>query len=229
MLIRLDQTIANRPAVDVRDALKRLHSRTFSLRSAAGWLRCSEPDAAAFVDDMVAEGFIEHCKNVRENLLDSDECRPAVSLYELAIAGHALARAHIGDPISRARAQTLLDGVLQRVHEVNANDDWLYWVDELVLFGSFSRPGDGPVGDVDLAFEVERREMTDAEWERRVDEIIEREDKRLGSTTERIFFPGRRVRKFLKGGSPRVDLVELRRGSGLPPGSVPIVLFRREH
>ena len=228
MLIQRDDVIARRPAVEVRSALQRLRFHEFSVAGAAARLRCSTTEAASLLDDLLAEGFIEPARTTMSAVIGPDEEWGGVQLYAVPIRGQALAKARIGKPITRTQAQRLVDGVIERVHAVNADADWLYLVTDLVLFGSFSRSGTDPVGDVDLACDLCPREMTEREWESRVDEIAKREGKRFPSFTERIFYPGRRVRKFLRGSSTRVDLVEFSRGDGIPPGSEPVVLFRHE-
>jgi predicted nucleotidyltransferase len=230
VLVRRDQVIANRPAVEVRDALKRLRFFDFSILGAARELRYSPAEAQSFVEDLVAEGFIGVGRQQHAEIaLGADEDYAAVSLYGLTLAGYQLARARIGNPITRAKAQQLLDGVIQRVQAVNANDDWLYWVDELVLFGSFSRDGSEPVGDVDLAIDLRPRQMTDAEWARRVEEIAARDNVRLATSAARDAFPFKRVSAFLRGPSGRVDLIELRNNdAGLPPAANRIAVYERE-
>jgi hypothetical protein len=70
------------------------------------------------------------------------------------VKGNALANASFGRPVSRQKAQREFDAFLARVAEVNADNDLMWSVAYVDLFGSFLDPTIDPVGDIDLAIEL---------------------------------------------------------------------------
>jgi hypothetical protein len=64
--------------------------------------------------------------------------------------GNRLAKARIGKPIPRAKAQASLDALLDRVSGVNADQNALFWVETVEVFGSFNDASRDRVGDVDV-------------------------------------------------------------------------------
>jgi hypothetical protein len=60
-----------------------------------------------------------------------------VQRYELTINGRALGMASAAKPIMRATSDRYISVLLQRVEEVNNDPDLLFWIDEVVSFGSY--------------------------------------------------------------------------------------------
>ncbi len=71
--------------------------------------------------------------------------------WNTTITGGALTMASFLKPISRARAEKLLAGVLERAGDYNADDAKLYVITEIAVFGSYLRPEATELGDLDLA------------------------------------------------------------------------------
>lgn len=67
------------------------------------------------------------------------------------IKGSALAQASFSRPITRATAERLLAGVIDRAKRFNADESHLIDITELVMFGSYLDPGVQRLGDLDLA------------------------------------------------------------------------------
>jgi len=65
-------------------------------------------------------------------------------------------------PISRKKANTLLEGLLERIVAVNDNPDLLLSVVEARVFGSYIDQSQDELGDVDVAIGLERRLPMDA-------------------------------------------------------------------
>jgi predicted nucleotidyltransferase len=100
-------------------------------------------EASKLMETLLEEGFVA---------LDApgdDSC------YELTIKGRGLAMAR-AKLIRRTTAERLVSEFLQRVEEVNDDPNLLYWVDEVVVFGSFLTESE-TLGDVDLAVMYTRR------------------------------------------------------------------------
>jgi hypothetical protein len=71
--------------------------------------------------------------------------------WNTTITGGALTMASFLKPISRARAEKLLAGVIERAADYNADDAKLYVITEIAVFGSYVRADAVELGDLDLA------------------------------------------------------------------------------
>lgn len=230
VLIQRDQLIAGRPAAEVRELMRTLRWTAHSEAGLAAALDMSVPEASGLVADLRAEGLIDVVSDYsgpyvvgRDEDLGHDS-RPV--LLRTTVRGNALAKARLGKPMSRADAQKLCDGVVARAREANAADEWLHWVVELGLYGSFAVPGDGPVGDVDLVVCLEHR-YEHEDYLRRNDAMIEADGARPQSIVAALSYAEVKLLRYLRGRSPRVDLLQGGpRGSGLPPDVSPVPLYR---
>lgn len=230
MLIQREQLIAGRPAVEVRDLMRMMQQTAHSIGGLAAALSVSESEAAGLMADLRSAGLIEIIESYSgPYMVGRDEDRPgdeAPGLWSTTINGNALAKARIGKPMSRADAQELCDGVVARAQQVNANDDWLHWVLELGLYGSFSAPGDAPVGDIDLAVLLQRR-YEDDDYMRRNEDLIDADGAQPKTIIDVVSYAEVKVLRHLRGRSPRVDLIESgSRRSGLPPGVTLVPLYQ---
>lgn len=227
MLITRDQRIANRPAVEVREMMKTLYHASHSVNALAEKFELDEAEGKVLINDLVKEGLIEISTSPGsdEVVAKFEADAPDVVLWRPTISGVALAKARVGVPMSRQNAQELLDGVLSRADEVNASDDWLHWVVEILLYGSFAADADGPVGDIDLAVSLSRR-YRDAEYRRLQDEMIERDGASPTSLVDLMGYAQKKVQRHLRGSSPRVDLVEIHGEDDVPPGATTKLVYR---
>lgn len=231
MLISRGQVIAGRPAVEVRDQLRRLRRvDSFSLLAMPLLLDISPGEAGELLQALLAAGFVKPCgpDDFRGTFLVANSEDPwQAALYTTTIAGNALTKARIGTRMTRADAQRLLDEFLDRVVAANSDETWLDWVDEVLLYGSFARPGDEPVGDIDVAVSLSRRHEYEEHKRRRV-EMIKRDGASPKLFTDELYYPSTKLLQHLRGGSRRIDLVQLRDDrSGLPPGAEVVQVYRR--
>jgi predicted nucleotidyltransferase len=67
----------------------------------------------------------------------------------------------------RNTADRLLEGVRERIAEVNSNEDYCYSITEAYVFGSYVNSDRDMISDLDIALRVERRCSTDSEQYRR--------------------------------------------------------------
>jgi hypothetical protein len=81
-----------------------------------------------------------------------------VCLSRTSLKGIQLAKAHIGLAMSRATAETLLDGLLGRVRIVNCDQRATHVVESVALYGSLVDPSREEVTDVDLIVFTRRRQ-----------------------------------------------------------------------
>lgn len=110
-----------------------------SIDGVTPFLRTSDWDPASLVAALEAAGLIERVEVGRGDVW----WRPTLN-------GNRLAKARIGKPIPRAKAQTSLDALLDRVNEVNADQYELFRVETVEVFGSFNDASRETVGDVDV-------------------------------------------------------------------------------
>lgn len=226
MLIQRGQLIVGRDAVEIRDVMRELGHRAHTVRALATALGIGDAEAGDLVSALIAEGLVEPEQRPGPIAFGSGEDRDSATFYTTTISGNALGKARIGKPMTRAQAQELLDGVLRRAEAVNSTDEWLHWVEEIVLYGSFGRPGDEPVGDIDLGVRIRQRHPH-AEYVELQDDMIDRDDANPATHLDRIFYAQRKVVRHLRGRSSRVDLVELHDDCYLPPNADPVQVYNR--
>ena len=148
-----------------------------------------------------------------------------LTLWTTTISGSALAKAKVGKPMDRSKANELLAGVVTRAREINASPEWLHWVVELVLYGSLAQDGDGAVGDVDLGVQLEPRFEFD-DLMHRQQALIEA-DGAKPSAFAAISYAEGKLMKALRGSSSRIDLVQYGEQHPLPPGATALVVYHR--
>lgn len=71
-------------------------------------------------------------------------------VWNTTLLGSALAGASFLKPITRAKAEALLAGVLDRTRQYNADSGKPMWIDKVSLFGSVLDEGATDFGDVDI-------------------------------------------------------------------------------
>lgn len=145
------ETVAGVPMLTVRDCLKNTR-RPVGRDYFAGFLGDAY-DAQAFMSELVERGWLE----VTE-----------FEAVQNTVVGNAVAQAKKLKPMSRARAEELLNKVLGAVDEINASGHHSYRVVRLAVFGSYlSESSD--LGDLDIAYELEAvwtTETADEVWQR---------------------------------------------------------------
>lgn len=145
MRVRSTDIVAGVPAKEARAIVREIREHdTQGLPVEYLETRVGREVLTRFVD----EGFLEPTTPHHAD-------RPACLMT--TIRGNALAGASFGPPTPRAKAQRELEAFLDRVREVNANPDLMYWIVHVDLFGSFLDPTIDPVGDIDLAVEFRGR------------------------------------------------------------------------
>jgi hypothetical protein len=141
MKVERNSLIAGRPIRKVRDFLRWASTGCFRREGVVAQL--GEPDAT---DDLIAAGLIQ----------EDGTQRDGVPRFEVTAAGVRLASTNLVPRITRAKADAILDGFMQRVAEVNASSELISRVAEIYVFGSYIT--DAPeVGDIDLSVKLERK------------------------------------------------------------------------
>ena len=153
--------------------------------------------------------------------------RSASLLWRTTVGGNALAKARIGRPMGRSKADALVAGVLERAAARNADTSQPYLVERIDAFGSYAA-GAARVGDVDLRLVYSGREGFDerAYNDALVDEARLRGRSISGLMAE-MFHAELEFQRFVRGRSARLDIQFDRRGAErpLPEGAVTVPVF----
>src|ERR1022692_2309025 len=134
MRITADQTIADYPAVRVRQLMRETAHASVTLRHVRQVLRCSDSSAARVLNRREEDGLIGSV---------SGRLEPSTK-------GIALAMATAARPLRRTTATRLVADLIERARAVNSDDSWAYRVWMVAVFGSYVRGADRP-SDVDIA------------------------------------------------------------------------------
>ncbi len=125
-----------------RDIARACHHGWVSTSEVAVQLKLSAEDAARKLRSLERARFLER----RDGSLrgDTDE-------WSATVSGGALTMATFLRPISRARVEKLLAGVLERAAAYDADGEKPYVISQILVFGSYLRPEVTELGDLDLA------------------------------------------------------------------------------
>ena len=210
MLISRDQLIGGRPAVEVREVVRLFRHADFTSRELAAELGISEHDADVLIGDLAAEGLVVE---QRDEVIDGATEAPGetytsqLPVWAVSLVGSALAKARIGQPMPRAKAEALLAQVLDRARAANKSDVWLDRVTKIVLYGSLEQTNKSHVGDVDLAIWLEPRYEREG-YRARQQSMIESDDAFPKNIVDQLFYARRKLLRFVRGQSPRIDLAD---------------------
>ena len=94
-------------------------------------------------------------------------------------------------PINRDKADKIVKDFMQRVEEINNNDYYLYRVSKVLLFGSYINKDAVDFGNIDIAFDLERKTEDAGEFEKLNSEFIDKAinaGKYFSSIIEELFY-----------------------------------------
>jgi predicted nucleotidyltransferase len=191
-----NDTIAGLPAVKLRNALRR-GSPFVSQSGLAMSLTLDTAESMKLICRLEADGYIART---------DDSAR-----WLLTIRGTALAMAKSTRPFNRSVADRHLFRFLERVHEANASEYWLYWIDEVFLFGSMLSDTSTPVGDVDLAVRLTPRWLGNELEVRLRERSYEARagGRQFSNVTQSVFWPQEEQWRFLRGRSNVLSLTDV--------------------
>ena len=125
--------------------------------------------------------------------------------YCCGLKGAAIANAHVGKRIKREEAKKIYDEFLERVKIVLEEDYYHYYVDNLVLFGSFLARKD-EVSDIDLTLTLTKKTwISSEETQRKIQELAVSNRQSL-SSMDYLFLPYHDVINYLKSKERRLSL-----------------------
>src|SRR4051794_32850685 len=198
MHIDAQAVFAGQPILQIRKLLRRARARSrFTQRLIADVLGVDGATAAVVLRSLFENGYIERPKGATTD-----------GEWRTTVKGNALAQASAGLPVTRATAGRAIDGLLQRVRQINAAEEFAYVVEQVILFGSYL--GDAPtVNDVDVALQLRRRSDDDARYLRQSSERIAYaldQGRVFRNITERVMWPRLEICLLLKSGSRVIKL-----------------------
>jgi len=127
---------------EMQQQLRHFGAVTRDLPSVRGALRVDEPEAHRILDRLARVGYVQRDPN-----------RPEELCWRRTAAGEALARDGLGPPLSRARAERMLQRVLERAAEINRKPHYLCRVVTVGVFGAYLT--DAPILDcLDLVVRI---------------------------------------------------------------------------
>jgi predicted nucleotidyltransferase len=117
--------------------------------------------------------------------------------WRTTIAGGALTMASFLKPISRAKAEQLLAGLLDRVTAYNADDTKPFVITEVTAFGSYLRTNVAELGDLDLMVKhrARREEFKDSKVLRG---YARASGRRFGTFLDELYWPERELMTTLR-------------------------------
>jgi DNA-binding PadR family transcriptional regulator len=146
MRLQSNTLIAGVPARDLRAAFQISHS-SGSIAGFSEWLKLPEAETQRVLDELVIDGFLSI----------EDDHHDAKKWYSLTVKGSAVVNAHFVKPMTRARADELVEQIVERCQSVNADGELLYYLEEIVAFGSYADPASQDFGDLDLVLTLKIR------------------------------------------------------------------------
>ena len=190
MRITSDQTIADYPAVRVRQLIRETARASITIQHVRHVLRCSDSGAASVLNRLEKDGLIE---SVGGRL-------------EPSTKGRALAMATAARPLRRTTAARLVAELIERARVVNSDDSWAYRVWMVAVFGSYVRGADRP-SDVDIACALRPRWKSGRQ---QAHEQVRRDDrgKSFRNISEWASWPKLEVFRFLRAGARGLSIHE---------------------
>lgn len=199
MRMNASQEMFGYPVLEIRRLMRASAADSWGVSFVAAALRIENNPAAELVKAMLADGLIA------ETDLEANG-----QTYELTTKGMALGMARAAKPIKRATAERLVSEFLQRVEQVNNDPDLLFWVNEVVVFGS-CLTNSPTLGDVDLAVMYARR-IGPALWtagSRQRVAIARANGRYFSGIIERIAWPQREIELRLRKGLGALHIHDL--------------------
>ena len=144
-----NRLIAGVPATKVRDALRlAAQVEPFTHYLIAKECKLSARRARQLLNELVRTEYLAITHDP-----SNEEPGP---WYLVSAKGMKLANASAMSRLSRTKGDRLLADFMKRVQEVNASSEYLVTVSVVVVYGSYVR-GEKSLGDVDIAFELDRK------------------------------------------------------------------------
>jgi hypothetical protein len=195
MHIGKNDLLAGVPAERLRDTLIKMGQDNWSRKKLRQELKLAPSETAGILALLKAEGY----------LAASDRLR---GWYRTGPAAQRLVNVLFIKRITRAKADALVEGLIERARQINDDDRFVLCVTELRAFGSYVEPDKNDLGDVDIGFAVEVKPKFDANDVTGLSKRTERHFRNIPARNflEVLFLPRKVVLRTLKNRSPYISL-----------------------
>jgi hypothetical protein len=165
------------------------------------------------LNELAEAGYVEF----ERELPDGSE------LFRRTTTGNALAKAKFVKPISRAKAEALLKGMLERVAEINGSPAFIHFVDRVSVFGSYLSEA-SELRDIDVIVEDSFKSDLGDRWEV-TEEHARRSGRRFRNKYEAWNYPRLQIEMKVRNRSPYLDIQTADQVELL--GLKPVTIFER--
>jgi predicted nucleotidyltransferase len=186
--------IAGYPAKRIRDAMREVrHLSSWGIEYFASYLKVTSDEAARVLIQLEGLGLVTPAQP-----LDGEK-----QWHHTDEAGRLL-NANAKGRIDRAKADRLVEQFLERVREVNRSTEFLFWVDEVIVFGSYNSDKE-TLGDVDLVVSLKPREEDPEKHGKLAEDCVDKaaaKGRHFPTIIHRMYWPTQEVLQYLKKKSP---------------------------
>lgn len=186
--------ICGMPIIRIRDFMRRYRTPgSFSLQTIMEYFRLTKPSGTCLLNELLNSGYAEQIKT---------------NEYKVSVKGNALAQVKFVSRMNKAKADNVFNEFMKRVEEINGDENYIYRVSKLYLFGSYLNPEADDYGDIDIAYELERK-INDERFSEASQRIIANAiaaGKVFSSVLEEVCYPSDLVLSHLKNRSPYISL-----------------------
>lgn len=183
------------PIIKIREFIKRYRTpESFSLQTITEYFGLTKSSGTSLLMELLNLGYAE-CVNTDK--------------YEVTVKGNALAQVKFVKRMSKAKADKIFNEFMKRVAEINEDENYVYQVSKLFLFGSYLNPEADDYGDIDIAYELERKINDDKRFLEASQRIIANailEGKVFSSIIDEVCYPEDLVLRYLKNRSSYISL-----------------------
>lgn len=204
MKIDKNKRINNIPIIKIRNFLRRF-SRGSSedlLTHISGYFNLTKQEATKIIEALVEEGYIEKEGEV----------------FYCTIKGNALSNVRFIKRMNKEKADKEFSEFMKRVENLNQNNEFIYQVKRIVIFGSYLNPENKDFGDIDIGIELEPRIKDKKAFELAENEIISNaieNGKVFSNIVDELFYPQDLVFKYLKNKSRYISIHRMDQVEGL--------------
>jgi hypothetical protein len=202
--------ICGLPIKTVRDAIREMNRRDhndygWTVEELKNYLKISAIHAEWLCDTLQEHGILERTPQ------PDTRWHARGMYYRVSDIGTRFTNASMLKRIDRTRVDKLLADLLERVKEINANNDLCYFVNEIRLFGSAVDAKAESFADVDICYVLARRKVPPqykkwTDWNIARAKLSDRKDLQFISM---LYYGNTEVMRLLKNGSPYLSLHSL--------------------
>jgi predicted nucleotidyltransferase len=197
MQIKSTDTIAGVSILAIRKLMRKGRDSSWNILFIKETLNISKVKAKILIDELLSQQYIE-----------ADGEDEGLQYWKTTLLGNQLALASAAKPIKRETADKKVNEFLNRAHEVNSNDNYLYYVNRACLFGSYLSSNE-KLGDLDILVELLPKH-SDRDKQQKLERLKIKQAIEYGKNfsyfVQELFWPYEEVLRFLKNRSRSISL-----------------------